>query len=235
MPSVATRYPKAMCGRFTLTQSPQQVAKAFGLSDVPSFPPRYNIAPTQPVGVIMQDRDSKKREFRLMVWGLIPAWVKDPSTFANLINARAETIAEKPSFRTAYKYRRCLIPADGFYEWQKTKSGPKQPFYFTLRDNSLFAFAGLWESWNDIETFTILTTSANTLLQTIHDRMPVILKSEDYKRWLDPTIQDGRQLSDLLCPFPDESMQAIPVSTRANAATVDDAQCVEPLPPSPEV
>jgi putative SOS response-associated peptidase YedK len=224
-----------MCGRFTLAQPPQQIAKAFGLSDVPSFPPRYNIAPTQPVGVIVQDRDSGKREYRLMVWGLIPAWVKDPSTFANLINARAETIAEKPSFRTAYKYRRCLIPADGFYEWQKVKSGPKQPFYFTLRDNGLFAFAGLWESWNDIETFTILTTSANTLLQTIHDRMPVILNPEDYDRWIDPTIQDGQQLSDLLCPFPDESMQAIPVSTRVNAAVVDDAQCIAPLPPSPEL
>jgi putative SOS response-associated peptidase YedK len=224
-----------MCGRFTLTQSPQQIAKAFGLSDVSSFPPRYNIAPTQPVGVIVQDRDSGKREFRLMVWGLIPAWVKDPSTFANLINARAETIAEKPSFRTAYKYRRCLIPADGFYEWQKVKSGPKQPFYFTLRGNGVFAFAGLWESWNDIETFTILTTSANTLLQTIHDRMPVILKPEDYNRWLNPMIQDGRQLSDLLCPFPDESMQAIPVSTRVNAAIVDDAQCIAPLPPSSEL
>lgn len=224
-----------MCGRFTLAKSSQQVAKAFGMSEVPSFPPRYNIAPTQPAGVIVQNRDSGKREFRLMVWGLIPSWVKDPSTFANLINARSETVAEKPSFRAAYKYRRGLIPADGFYEWQKVKSGPKQPFYFTLRSNDLFAFAGLWESWNDIETFTILTTTANPLLQTIHDRMPVILKPEDYRRWLDPNIQDSQQLSDLLRPFPNESMQSIPVSTRVNAAVVDDAQCIEPLPASPEL
>jgi putative SOS response-associated peptidase YedK len=217
-----------MCGRYTLSKTPEEVAKAFSLSEAPIFPSRYNIAPSQPVGVIIQGRDSGKREFRLMQWGLIPSWVKDPSTFANLINARAETITEKPSFRVAYKYRRCLIPADGFYEWQKTR-GAKQPFYFSMAGNSLFAFAGLWESWNDIETFTILTTTANTLLKTIHDRMPVILQPEDYARWLDPSIQDGRQLSDLLKPFPDEPMQAVPVSTRVNSATVDDIQCIEPL------
>lgn len=217
-----------MCGRFTLTKTPEQVAKAFNLSEVPSFPPRYNIAPSQPVGVIIQDRDSGKHEFRLMIWGLIPSWVKDPSTFANLINARSETITEKPSFRVAYKYRRCLIPADGFYEWQKTRAA-KQPFHFTLAGNSLFAFAGIWESWNDIETFTILTTTANTLLATIHERMPVILQPKDYERWLDPNIQDARQLSDLLKPFPDEPMQATPVSTRVNSATLDDIRCIEPL------
>lgn len=216
-----------MCGRFTLAKTPEQVAKAFNLTEVPDFPPRYNIAPSQPVGVIMQDRDSGKRKFRLMVWGLIPAWAKDPEKLT-FINARSETISEKPSFRSAYKYRRCLIPADGFYEWQKTR-GAKQPFHFTMAGNSLFAFAGIWEAWNDIETFTILTTTANTLLATIHERMPVILRPEDYARWLDPNIQDARQLSDLLRPFPDEPMQAIPVSTRVNSATLDDVQCIEPL------
>ena len=216
-----------MCGRFTLAKTPEQVAKAFNLNEVPSFPFRYNIAPSQPVGVIIQDRDSGIREFRLMQWGLIPSWAKDPEKL-NFINARAETISEKPSFRSAYKYRRCLIPADGFYEWQKTRSA-KQPFHFTMAENSLFAFAGIWESWNDIETFTILTTVANTLLATIHERMPVILQPEDYARWLDPNIQDARQLSDLLKPFPDEPMQATPVSTRVNSATVDDIQCIEPL------
>jgi putative SOS response-associated peptidase YedK len=217
-----------MCGRFTLAKTPEQVAKAFSLNEVPDFPSRYNIAPSQPVGVIMQNRDSGKREFRLMVWGLIPSWAKDPEKLT-FINARAETVAEKPSFRSAYKYRRCLIPADGFYEWQKAKSGAKQPFFFTMAEQKLFVFAGLWESWNDIETFTILTTTANTLLQTIHDRMPVILQPEDYKRWLDPSVQDPRQLSDLLRPFPDEPMQAIPVSTRVNTAKIDDALCIEPL------
>ncbi|WP_404790727.1 SOS response-associated peptidase [Altericista sp. CCNU0014] len=226
---VAARYLRNMCGRFTLSQSPERVAEAFGLTEVPEFPPRYNIAPSQPVGVILQNRDSGAREFRLMVWGLIPAWVKDPSKFANLINARSETAAEKPSFRAAYKYRRCLIPADGFYEWQKVKSGSKQPFLFTVGDRSLFAFAGLWESWNDIETCTILTTAANPLLRTVHDRMPVILNPEDYARWLDPTPREPQQLSGLLQPFPDKSMQAISVSTRINFAKVDDAQCIEPL------
>jgi putative SOS response-associated peptidase YedK len=216
-----------MCGRFTLAESPEKVAKAFG-TEVPQFPARFNIAPSQPVGVIVQNRDNSKREFRLMLWGLIPSWSKDPSK-TQFINARSETVSEKPSFRTAYKYRRCLIPADGFYEWQKGKSGTKQPFYFSMSDEKLFAFAGLWESWKDIETCTILTTTANDLLQTIHDRMPVILKPEDYARWLDPQVQDPRELSDLLCPFPDEPMQAIPVSTRVNSAKLDDALCVEPL------
>lgn len=214
-----------MCGRFTLTQTPQQVATAFGLTEVADFPARYNIAPSQPVGVIVQDRELNKREFRLMRWGLIPSWVKDTSKFANLINARGETVAEKPSFRSAFKYRRCLIPADGFYEWKKT-GGPKQPFYFSLSGQSIFAFAGLWEVWNDIETFTIVTTSANSLLQPIHDRMPVILQPKDYAEWLEPHNQDTQRLSRLLQPFPDEPMQAIPVSTRVNSAKVDDAQCI---------
>jgi putative SOS response-associated peptidase YedK len=217
-----------MCGRFTLTQSPDSVAKAFGLSAVPSFPPRYNIAPSQPVGTIVQDGDAGEREFRLMVWGLIPAWAKDPSKFS-FINARAETVAEKASFRSAYKYRRCLIPADGFYEWQKVQHGSKQPFYFSMIGGGLFAFAGLWETWNDLETFTILTTSANALLQTIHDRMPVILQPDDCERWLDPSIQLPRELSGLLQPFPDDRMQAFPVSTRVNRVKVDDVQCIEPL------
>jgi putative SOS response-associated peptidase YedK len=215
-----------MCGRFTLAESPEKVAKAFNVPEVPNFPSRYNIAPSQPVGVVIQDRDSGKREFRLMTWGLVPSWSKDPAK--SLINARAETVTEKPSFRSAFKYRRCIIPADGFYEWQKG-SGTKQPFYFSMTGNSLFALAGIWESWNDLESFTILTTAANPLLQTIHDRMPLILQPEDYARWLDPSILEAQRLLDLLKPFPDELMQAIPVSTRVNSAKVDDALCLEPL------
>jgi putative SOS response-associated peptidase YedK len=218
-----------MCGRFTLAQSPEAVARAFGLESVPNFPPRYNIAPSQPVGVIVRGQNATKPEFRLMGWGLIPFWAKDPSIGAKLINARSETVTEKPSFRAAFKYRRCLIPADGFYEWQKVQGGAKQPFYFSMEGNAVFAFAGLWESWNDIETCTILTTSANSLLQSIHDRMPVILSPEDYRPWLDPTIQGGRVLLDLLRPYPDAPMQAIPVGTRVNSAKVDDALCIETL------
>ncbi len=218
-----------MCGRFTLTRSPEDVARAFGLDKVLNFPPRYNIAPSQPVGVVVRGQNATKPEFRLMGWGLIPFWAKDPSIGAKLINARSETVTEKPSFRAAFKYRRCLIPADGFYEWQKTQRGAKQPFYFSMAGNDVFAFAGLWESWNDIETCTILTTAANSLLQPIHDRMPVILSSEDYGRWLDPKVQGGQVLSDLLRPYPDEVMQAIPVSTRVNSAKTDDALCIETL------
>jgi putative SOS response-associated peptidase YedK len=225
-----------MCGRFTLTKNREEVAQAFGLSappaghdEVPEFPARYNIAPSQPVGVIVEDRNSSKRELRLMVWGFIPSWAKDPSIGAKLINARSETVTEKPSFRAAFKYRRCLIPADGFYEWQKAQGGPKQPFYFSMAGSGLFAFAGLWESWNDIETCTILTTSANSLLQTIHDRMPVILQPDDYARWLDPRLQNATDLKELLQPYPDEFMEAIPVSTRVNSAKFDDALCIQPL------
>jgi putative SOS response-associated peptidase YedK len=135
-----------MCGRHTLTQTPEEVAEAFGLDEVPDFPPRYNIAPSQPVGTIVEERNSSKREFRIMHWGLIPSWAKDPSIGAKLINARSETVTEKPSFRAAFKYRRYLIPGDGFYEWQKTQRGSKQPFYFSMAEGSLFALAGLWES-----------------------------------------------------------------------------------------
>ena len=219
-----------MCGRFTLAQSPEQVAKAFGVASVPAFPPRYNIAPSQPVGVVLENRDSKKREYRLMLWGLIPSWSKDPSKA--LINARSETVAEKPSFRTAFKYRRCLIPADGFYEWQKIRGGTKQPFHFSMANCELFALAGIWESWNDIESFTVLTTAANALLEPIHERMPVILRPEDYARWLDPAVQDIKHLTDLLRPFPDEPMQAVPVGARVNSAQIDDALCLEPLQPA---
>jgi putative SOS response-associated peptidase YedK len=218
-----------MCGRFTLARSPEDVARAFGLDKVPNFPPRYNIAPSQPVGVFVCGKNASKPEFRLMGWGLIPSWAKDPAIGAKLINARSETVAEKPSFRAAFKYRRCLIPADGFYEWQKTQQGTKQPFYFSMAGNAVFAFAGLWESWNDIETCTILTTSANGLVQPIHDRMPVILSPENYGRWLDPNIQGGQLLSDLLRPFSDAFMHATPVSTRVNSAKIDDALCIEIL------
>jgi putative SOS response-associated peptidase YedK len=214
---------------FSLVRSPEDVARAFGLDAVPNFPPRYNIAPSQPVGVVVRGQNASKPEFRLMGWGLIPSWAKDPSIGAKLINARSETVTEKPSFRTAFKYRRCLIPADGFYEWKKTQGGAKQPFYFSMAGNAVFAFAGLWESWNDIETCTILTTAANSLLQPIHDRIPVISNPEDYGRWLDPNVQGGQPLSNLLQPFLDVPMQAIPVSTRMNSAKTDDALCIEML------
>ncbi len=216
-----------MCGRFTLTATSDAIAEAFALDRPPEQLPRYNIAPSQPIITIVSDPETRHRESRFMIWGLIPSWSKDPSK--GLINARAETVHEKPSFRSALKRRRCLIPADGFYEWQKLEKGSKQPFYFHLRDRGLFAFAGLWESYQDLETCTIITTKANALLETIHDRMPVILEPEQYDRWLDPNIDRLELLWPLLLPFPDEKMQAFPVSRRVNSAQHDDPSCIEPL------
>jgi putative SOS response-associated peptidase YedK len=217
-----------MCGRFTLTQSPEAVAQAFDIQ-VPKFPPRYNIAPSQPVGAIVSPADLKKRQFRLMQWGLIPSWAKDPSIGSKLINARSETVHEKPSFRSAFKRRRCLIAAGGFYEWQKTGSGRKQPFYFSMKASVVFAFAGLWESWQGIETCTILTTSANELLKPIHERMPVIVKPEDYDVWLDPTVQQAEILLPIFEPFPSDRMIAISVSTAVNIPSNDSELCIQPL------
>jgi putative SOS response-associated peptidase YedK len=217
-----------MCGRFTLTQSPNAVAQAFGI-EVPKFPPRYNIAPSQPVGVVVQSSGQPRRQFRLMQWGLIPSWAKEPSIGSKLINARSETVHEKPSFRSAFKHRRCLIAADGFYEWQKKGSGAKQPFYFSMKDNSIFAFAGLWESWQDIETCTILTTSANELLKPIHERMPVIVKPKDYDVWLDPIVERTDVLAPIFEPFAFNQMVATAVSTAVNKPSVDSDICIQPL------
>jgi putative SOS response-associated peptidase YedK len=220
-----------MCGRYTLATTPEALADAFVLAEVSAFPRRYNIAPTQPVATIVQDGKTRRRKFRLMRWGLIPSWAKDPAIGNNLINARAETVQEKPSFRSAFKYRRCLIPADGFYEWQKLKGSAKQPYYFHLNDGKIFAFAGLWESWNDIETCTILTTTANDLLQPIHERMPVMIAPQFYDTWLSSNIQNASPLLPLLNPFPSDPMAAYPVGTWVNAASHDDPRCIEMLTP----
>ncbi|HEY9656670.1 MAG TPA: SOS response-associated peptidase, partial [Crinalium sp.] len=179
-----------MCGRFSLTQSANALAETFQLETLPEWTPRYNVAPTQAVLAIAA-APAHSRQVRLFRWGLVPSWAKDLTIGAKLINARAETVAEKPSFRVAFKQRRCLILADGFYEWHRIDRKTKQPYYFQLADRQPFAFAGLWERWQGddtvVETCTILTTQANELLQPIHDRMPVILAPEEYDRWLDPT------------------------------------------------
>jgi putative SOS response-associated peptidase YedK len=174
------------------------------------------------------------RELAFLRWGLIPSWSKDPAIGNRLINARAETAQEKPSFRSAFRRHRCLIPTNGFYEWQRLERG-KQPYFVRMRDGQLFAFAGLWDRWESpdkgvIETCTILTTAANTVLAPIHDRMPVILPPTEYARWLDPTLRDPDSLAPLLVPFPPEEMLAFPVSPRVNAPTVDDEKCIAPLP-----
>lgn len=218
-----------MCGRFTLTFPAEELAEIFELDEVPpSFPQRFNIAPSQPIPAIIKTDERPVRHLSLLRWGLIPSWSKDPAIGNRLINARAETAAEKPSFRNAFKRRRCLIPADGFYEWQKQQQR-KQPFYIHLKENQPFAFAGLWETWQDIPTGTILTTEANQLLQQIHDRMPVILKPQDYDKWLDLDNQNNAELQSLLKPFSSEEMEFYPVSNEVNKPGNDSPKCIDRL------
>lgn len=213
-----------MCGRFTLI-TPDAIANHFKVDVDRVPPPRYNIAPSQPIGVVCAGKQ-RPRNYRLMLWGLIPPWAKEKSGKI-LINARSETAHEKPSFRAAFKRRRCLIPANGFYEWQSSKQG-KQPFYFHLAGHQLFALAGLWETWQDIQTCTILTTTANEILQPIHARMPVMLSPDKYDTWLNPKMSVA-ELQSLLHPFPSESMEAYPVSTFVNSPKSEGPECLDIL------
>ena len=222
-----------MCGRFTLTDPDQRLVEQFDLPGIPDLKPRYNIAPTQPVAVVRVAASGAAREMVLLHWGLIPFWAQDPAIGARMINARAETAAEKPAFRHAFRRRRCLVIADGFYEWQKL-DGTKQPHFIRLRDPKPFAFAGLWERWEGpdasvIESVTLLTTEPNALLGEIHNRMPVILHPKDYGLWLDPGIQQPEKVQPLLTAYPAEEMEAFPVSRRVNSPDNDDARCIEPL------
>ncbi|XGW00564.1 MAG: SOS response-associated peptidase [Leptolyngbya sp. BL-A-14] len=229
-----------MCGRFSLTVPAATLAESFQLDALPEWMPRYNIAPTQTVAAIAMPpaRSPNVRSpnihlphVRLLRWGLVPSWAKDLTIGAKLINARAETVAEKPSFRTAFKQRRCLILADGFYEWQRLDRKTKQPYYFQLASQQPFAFAGLWERWQGdddvVETCTILTTEANELLQPVHDRMPVILAPESYEQWLAPTTA-AETLQRLLHPYDADGMKGYPVSTTVNSPVHDSPECVAP-------
>jgi putative SOS response-associated peptidase YedK len=223
-----------MCGRFTLTDPDADLAVQFNLPEIPDMQPRYNIAPTQPVAAVRASPRGPDREMVFLHWGLIPFWAKDPSMGARMINARSETAAEKPAFRAAFRRRRCLVVADGFYEWQK-QNGTKQPFYIHLHTSQPFAFAGLWELWEGadasvIESCTLLTTQPNDLLRPIHNRMPVILHPKDYDLWLDPEIQQADRLQPLLSPYPAEEFSAYPVSRWVNSPGNDDPRCIEPIP-----
>lgn len=222
-----------MCGRFTLASPVQALAAQFNLPEVPALEPRYNIAPTQAVAAVRAAGEATLRELALLHWGLIPFWAKDPEVGARLINARSETVAEKPAFREAFRRRRCLVLADGFYEWQK-QDGGKQPFYVRMNDGRPFAFAGLWEHWNGpegvIESCTLLTTQPNDVMRPLHNRMPVILELKDYDLWLDPGIRQTDLLLPLLCPYSPAEMVAFPVSRRVNSPDNDDPQCIVPLP-----
>ena len=222
-----------MCGRFTLRAPASVVAAQFGLFEMPPFAPRFNIAPTQPVAVVRCSPENSRpeRELVWMRWGLIPSWAKDPAIGSRMINARAETAADKPAYRAAFRRRRCLVVADGFYEWQRTGSR-KQPYFVHRRDDRPFAFAGLWESWEGpdhsaLQTCALLTTEPNELMQPIHDRMPVILAPDDYPQWLDPAMQRPESLAPLLRPYPDGELTAYPVSTYVNSPTHEDPRCIE--------
>ncbi len=224
-----------MCGRFTLSVSPEVLAKLFELDEVPDLEPRYNIAPGQAVAAILAGRGEARRILRMMQWGLVPHWTKDPGIGARLINARSETVAEKPAFRQAFARQRCLIPASGFYEWQNRANG-KQPWFARLRDEECFALAGLWQRWEGednlvIESCNILTTPANDLMRNIHPRMPVILPPADHELWLDPSTEDRTRLQQLLLPFAADEMTAHPVGKQANRPAHDAPDCILPLPP----
>jgi putative SOS response-associated peptidase YedK len=200
----------------------------FGLADLPALLPRYNIAPSQRIAVI-RALAAGSRELAFLHWGLIPAWATDPAIAARLINARAETAAEKPAFRAAMRRRRCLIPADGFYEWQKTETA-KRPFFFQLQDERPFAMAGLWETWQGpdgpVESCTILTTAANELVAKLHERMPVILEPQAYAAWLDPNLVDPAQLAEWLKALPASQMKSFPVSRLVNSPKNETPDCI---------
>ena len=221
-----------MCGRFVLRASPQQLQTLFDLTEAPPTAARYDIAPTQPVLAARANPYGGLREATYLNWGLIPFWAKDPRIGSRMINARAETAAQKPSFRAAFKYRRCIVPADGFYEW-KQEEGGKQPYLIGLESGGVFGIAGLWEHWERegsvIESCTLLTTEANELMARLHHRMPVILEREDYEEWLDPSVQKADALLHLMRPFSGAEMRAVPVNKVVNNARNEGPGCVEPI------
>jgi len=224
-----------MCGRFTSKAKPKDIEKEFKVGKVNPklFEPRYNIAPTQIIPAVLES--DGERIVNALRWGLIPSWAKDDSIGNKMINARAETLAEKPSFKNAFRSRRCIIPASGFYEWQKKGSGAKQPFYFYLKDKDVFGFAALYEEWLDkesgelIETCTIITTEANEVLEPVHDRMPVILKAEDYDQWLDEKEKNTERLQNLLVPYPSNEMASHAISKAVNSPTYDSPELINQL------
>jgi putative SOS response-associated peptidase YedK len=221
-----------MCGRYVLKAALPEIARMLGMDVDFELDPSYNIAPTRAEPACRIEAPGQK-QLALMRWGLIPHWAKTADTNYMMINARAETVAGKPAFRSAFRHRRCLIPADGYYEW-KSMQGRKQPFYFSMKDGNPFCFAGLWERWQPaegepVESCAIITTGANALGAEIHHRMPVILAADDYARWLDPQQTDASQLLPLLQPFASEPMSLCPVSTLVNNARVDEPRCITPL------
>lgn len=231
-----------MCGRFALVTPPESLAALFEAGEDDwdeefppdaAFAPRYNIAPTQPIICVRADVATGRRRLRWAHWGLVPSWAKDPAIGARMINARSETAAEKPSFRSAMRHRRCVVPADHFYEWRR-EGKDKQAYCIRARDRRPMAFAGLWEHWSapdgsELTSCAVLTTSANGVMTPIHDRMPVILAPGDIARWLDPAVQKAEGVADLMRPFADDALEAFTVSSYVNNARNEGARCAAPV------
>ena len=221
-----------MCARYVITSPAAAIRALFGYAEQPVFPPRYNVAPTQPIPIVRLD--TGKRSFALLRWGFLPAWVKDPRTFSLLINARGESVLDKPSFRNAMRRRRCLIPADGFYEWHD--GTPRRPYFVRPRSGGPLAFAGLWETWTgpngeEIDSVVIVTTQANRTLAAIHGRMPVIVAPEAFDLWLDCAKVDAATAAALIVPAPDDRLECYEVSTAVNRAANDFPELIAPAPP----
>ncbi len=219
-----------MCGRYAIITDPKAIREMFGYAELPNFPPRYNVAPTQAVPVVRMAEG--RRAFALLRWGLIPGWVKDPRTFSLVINARGESVLDKPAFRNAMKRRRCLLPADGFYEWKREGEG-KRPYFVRLKSRQPLAFAGLWETWagpngEEMETVAIVTTTASRSIAHIHERMPAIIAPEAFDFWLDGARVDGETASALIAPARDALIEAYEVSPAVNRVANDSPALIEP-------
>jgi putative SOS response-associated peptidase YedK len=224
-----------MCGRFTLRTPAPQLLEHFGIEGLVDLPPRYNIAPTQEVLAVRQAAGDARPGIAYFRWGLIPSWSKDAAIGNRMINARGETVSEKPAFRAAVRQRRCLVAADGFYEWKKTAEGSKQPYFVHFPDDHPMGFAGLWDAWQPpepdsprIETCTIITTDAHPAMRQLHPRMPVIVSPEAYRLWLDPSIQDPARVEPLLAPIAELELDAYPVTTYVNSPHHEGPQCSAP-------
>jgi putative SOS response-associated peptidase YedK len=220
-----------MCGRYAITTAPEAMRQLFGYLEQPNFPPRYNIAPTQPVPIVRLNQG--KRQFALVRWGLLPSWVKDPKGFALLHVARGESVNEKPAFRNAMKRRRCLVPADGFYEWTE-RGERKRPFFIRAKSAGPIAFAGLWETWEgpngeEVESVAIITTPANCLLGAIAERMPAILPPGAFDLWLDCAAVDAQTAAAFIVPAPESLLEAYPVSTAVNRTANDGPELIAPV------
>ncbi len=225
-----------MCGRFVISKFPDDVARSFATTGpVPNSRPRYNVAPTDQVAVVRFNPETKQRTLDTLRWGFVPLWAKDVKIGATMINAKAETVAEKPAFREAFKSRRCLIPADGFYEWAKLDAKTKQPYAIVMKDRSLFGFAGLWERWKDkasgevVRSFTIITTTSNEVCAPIHDRMPVIVDPANYGKWLGEEPTDPMRLLMILKPSPAEQMERYGVGAAVGNVKNDEPGLLVPI------